>query len=148
MADQRVNSIKFTLLHLTFFQDNYDKSYIEHKPKKSSRKKPKPSALTRSTKRGKKKKKPRSSPSSSLSLSQNTILSDVEITIKTEPSLSVDEVSPCLDVDQMMIQSSPGSHHPSEVFLTDAASVSQVEIPVEGQFIIIYIRVYIHNELY
>uniref|UniRef100_A0A1B6EEY6 KANL2-like probable zinc-finger domain-containing protein n=1 Tax=Clastoptera arizonana TaxID=38151 RepID=A0A1B6EEY6_9HEMI len=101
--------------------DNYDKLYSEHKPKKSSRKKPKPSALTRSTKRGKKKKKPRLSPSS--------VLSDIEITIKSEPELSVDVV------DQVLIHSSsPGSHHASEVFLTDPPQqpdIIQVEDAVE-----------------
>lgn len=99
------------------------KSHSGGRPKKNTKKKSKPAALTRSTKRGKKKKKPR------LSVELNELeMSEVEI--KTEPeTLLVDEDGHCItNMDHIMLHSSPNT---SEVFLTDAAPSSQVEEQVQ-----------------
>lgn len=97
------------------------KSHSGGRPKKNVKKKSKPAALTRSTKRGKKKKKTRSS----VDLNE---LEMSEVEIKTEPLL-VDEDGSCINgMDHMMLHSSPNA---SEVFLTDAAPSSQVEIQVQ-----------------
>uniref|UniRef100_A0A1B6HCL5 KANL2-like probable zinc-finger domain-containing protein n=1 Tax=Homalodisca liturata TaxID=320908 RepID=A0A1B6HCL5_9HEMI len=104
--------------------DNVMKAHSEGKPKKSQRKKSKPAALTRSTKRGKKKKKPRPSTSSDF-----TEVEMPEIEIKTEvEQILVDESGTCINnMDQIMLHSSPGS----EVFLTDAAPLPQGEVQVQ-----------------
>lgn len=97
------------------------------KPKKCSRKKSKPLALSRSAKRGKKKKKPRTS------LGDANEVEMPEVEVKTEPMM-VEEVVTASDtnhIDQIMLHSSG----PTEVFLTNSTPVSQVEIQVqlEGQ---------------
>lgn len=103
------------------------RAHNSSKQKKCSRKKSKPAALTRATKRGKKKKKSRASDSA-------TEMEMTEVEIKTEPLLVEEEEVVC-GMNEIMLHSSPSSHHPSEVYLTDADPLSQqveVQVQLEG----------------
>lgn len=104
------------------------RAHNSSKQKKCSRKKSKPAALTRSTKRGKKKKKSRASDSA-------TEMEMTEVEIKTEPLLVEEEEVVACGMNEIMLHSSPSSHHPSEVYLTDADPLSQqveVQVQLEG----------------